>query len=295
MMLNIYTSPERIAFEKSLTYYQSAYFQSQTYNQFTAYSTEQLFLPLDIIGESAISIPKSPFGSVVLIDHAADLQTFISEVKKDLKEKGVSELVIHHPCEIYKDYPAVNVLEKLGAQLLFNDSNQHILLNEKWEDTIHQMQVRKLKALQDEGFTFRKMEKDELETAYKFLAVCRQTQGLQINIGWEHLQKLSEKLPGKYECFGVFREGKISALCISVNVTEDVAYYYLPATSPMFRNQSPMVMLIAGMVEHYRDEGYKYLDLGVSSIEGRTQETLKIFKERMGGVSTTKPTLKFLL
>ncbi|MEM7298951.1 MAG: GNAT family N-acetyltransferase, partial [Bacteroidota bacterium] len=115
-------------------------------------------------------------------------------------------------------------------------------------------------------------------------------QGLQINISWSLLNTLAKKMPTTYECFGVFRGDKISAICIAVNFTNEVAYYYLPGTSPMFRNQSPMVLLIAGMVDYYRKKGFRYLDLGLSSVQGQAQETLRLFKERMGAEETDKPT-----
>ncbi|MEQ9007290.1 MAG: GNAT family N-acetyltransferase, partial [Ekhidna sp.] len=186
-------------------------------------------------------------------------------------------------------------LLKSGFSLSFRDVNQQIELTSDWEDRIHKMQQRKLQSLKADGFQFRKMKENELETAYKFLTVCRQAQGLQINISLEQLQTQNENLPSKLECFCVFRDEKISALCIAVNVTSDIAYYYLPATSPMFRNQSPMVLLIAGMVDYYREKDFKYLDLGVSSIQGKPQETLMKFKERMGAEVSDKLTLELSL
>lgn len=292
MSINIYTTPQEITAELPAVYYHKSYFQTQTYQDFIAFSDDNFFIAFDQISEMAISIPKSPFGSI-FCQRVENAEGFINSVLNNLKESGIQKIFITHPPSIYDHFLKEHELTKSGFKQAFLDINQHIVLNEDWEDSIHKMQKRKLESLRNDGFEFRKMRNDELEIAHKFLTVCRQAQGLQINIPWEHLRMLNERLPGKYECFGVFREGKISALCIAVNVSDEVAYYYLPGTSPMFRNQSPMVMLIAGMVNYYQKSGFKYLDLGVSSIEGKPQETLKMFKERMGAVITKKPALTY--
>ncbi len=292
MSLYVHTAIDEIPKDLSLTYFQRGYFESQTYNQFICYSNDDFFVPFDITQHSAISIPRSPFGSFIRRNNNMDgIQAFATDILADLKSRKVNELEIHHPSEIYHLSPFVGDLKNLQLEVAFNDINQHIELSADWEDSIHNMQKRKLQSLISEGFEFRKMEKNEFETAHKFLSVCRQAQGLQINIDWNHLKNLIDRLPDAYECFGVFRGDKMSAVCIAVNVTNQIAYYYLPATSPMFRDKSPMVLLIAGMVEYYRNKGFKHLDLGVSSFEGKAQEPLRIFKERMGALETSKPTL----
>ncbi|WP_424963555.1 GNAT family N-acetyltransferase [Ekhidna sp.] len=290
MSINIYSSPKEVITENPILFYQYGYLTSQAYCNFIAFSDENFFIAFDQIDNVAISIPRSPFGSIFYRYEGIGAEGFIEAFTDQLRNKGIEKIQITHPSEIYARFVSVSTLVKSGFDQIYSDINQHIPLDLNWEDSIHKMQKRKLESLINDGFEFRKMERSELETAHKFLTVCRQAQGLQINISWEQLKKSSDELPEKYECFGVFRDSKISALCIAVNVSSEVAYYYLPGTSPMFRNQSPMVMLIAGMIRYYRERGFKYLDLGVSSIEGKSQEPLKIFKERMGGIESKKPT-----
>ncbi|MEP0987694.1 GNAT family N-acetyltransferase [Ekhidna sp.] len=296
MLLNIHNTFEEVPDNLSLAYFQKGYFRSQSYSTFKSYCSEDFFIPFDITPEKAISIPRSPFGSFFCrSNEIKDPKYFIERVRDDLIKHGVNNIEIIHPSSIYRSFLSTEIIQSTGFNIEFEDINQHIDLSEEWVESIHNMQKRKLDALQSEGFEFRKMEKNEFETAHKFLSVCRQAQGLQINISWEHLNNLIMELPDAYECFGVFREDKISVLCITVNVTTDIAYYYLPATSPMFRDKSPMVLLISGLVSYYRSKGFKQLDMGVSSFQGKPQETLRIFKERMGAKETVKPTFKLVL
>ena len=138
------------------------------------------------------------------------------------------------------------------------------------------------------------MEDHELEMAHQFISACRQVQGLAINIEWNHLKNLNDAT-NAYESFGVFREAKLSAVCITVKASDEVAYYYLPATSPTFRTESPMVMLIEGMADYYKNKGFQSFDMGVSSLLGKPQESLLLFKERMGALRSEKSTFSLAI
>ena len=278
-----------------VVYFSKEYLNTQNHPKILIAESDQFLLPLSIEGNLALSIARSPFGSLFTKRSYSknDLRNFLESIIKSLKSLNVERLQLKHPSPIYSNFPDLNELTSMGFEVIFKDINQHVELDKNWESSIHSMQKRKLKSLIEEGFAFQ--ETDDFETVYNFIKVCRQTQELQVNIEWDHLQSLTRLLPNKYQCFTIEREGKLSAVCIAVNVTTEVAYYYLPATSPLFRSQSPMVLLIAGMVDYYRTKGFKYLDLGVSSIEGIPQKTLQLFKERMGGKLKEKAFLELSL
>ncbi|MEP1095472.1 MAG: GNAT family N-acetyltransferase [Cyclobacteriaceae bacterium] len=285
----VHASTDSLDNDFPVLYFKKEYLKIQEHSDLLCYENEQFFLPIALDQGLAISIPRSPFGSFFLKDNC-ELDVFLSfvnQVKNDLKSRGVSHLNLIHPPKNYTGYIREDWLASAGFAKKFSDINQHIPLHSNWEDEIHEMQRRKLTALENEGFEFKKMDADELEKAHQFVKVCRIAQELSINISYEILKQLSDQTEA-YDLFGVFRDNKISALCIAARVTKKTAYYYLPATSPMFRSQSPMVLLIAGMVAYYRSAGFESFDLGISSIEGRPQETLRIFKERMGASELTK-------
>jgi len=287
----IRTSPDYNKFHATYPIYlTSEYLECQEYENFLEYESDCFLFQCSINEGVATSISKSPFGSIYVknVFNKEQLINFLCMVESDLKEKNVSKLIIKLPSSIYQSFIDGTYYTSNGYDLMFEDINQHIILNDEWETSIHQMQKRKLNSLKNEGFEFRKLESEELEIAHQFITACRLSQGLEINIAKDLLLKLNNATSA-YDVFGVFRDQKMSSVCICVKVTSEIAYYYLPATSPLFRNKSPMVLLIAGIVDHYYQSGFKYFDLGISSIEGKTQETLKIFKERMGGINTLKP------
>ena len=277
-----------------LLYFKSGYFNSQQHETLICYENNKFFFPLSNDGQTAISIPRSPFGSFFKKEECTlnEFESFFSNLKDDLHKRQIETLKVTHPSMIYDSFIEEEWFHKVGFQENYSDFNQHIDL--KNELNLHKMQERKLETLNREGFTFQKLPTEQLKTAHQFVKVCRMAQGLEINIPFETLNQLFQETKS-YDIFAVIRDEKISALCISARVTDKVAYYYLSATSPMFRNQSPMVLLIKGMVDYYRDEGFETLDLGVSSVMGKPQETLILFKERMGGMETTKKTFQLSL
>jgi len=270
-------------------YFSREYLSIQDHQQIIIAEDDFFLVLFSIKGQTAESISKSPFGAfwVKKSFNEPALDSFQQSLINALRRRKVTKVEIRQSPSLYAGFVDSERLSALGYTEVFEDINQHIPLSSNWQDEIHTMQRRKLKSLREEGFEFK--VSDDLKIIYQFIKVCRQTQGLEINITWEHLEKLKSQLPEKYTCFVVERSGRIAAVCIAVTVTDEVAYYYLPATSPLFRTQSPMVLLLAGMVDYYRSKGFKYLDLGVSSIEGKPQETLILFKERMGGIVTKKP------
>lgn len=275
-----------------VVYFKIPYLKFQQHENINIFKNDHYFIPFSIDNQCATSIDKSPFGSFIRFNNALPKTfiTFENEIINILQFNKLEQIVIRHPSPIYSDFVDSSDISKVGYDTLYNDINQHIVLTDDWEGQIHLMQSRKLKSLKNDGFEFKKIPQADLKLAHQFLAICRQTQGLQINISYEKLQKLCTLLPNTYELFGVYREEKLSAVCITVNATSNIAYYYLAGTSPLFRSQSPMVLLIAGMVEYYRNKGFQYLDMGVSSFEGNSQETLRLFKERMGAVESIRPT-----
>ena len=282
---------DQLIHEVPLLYYSKSYLKSQQHDQFVCYESQNFFFPVSIVDSSAISIPRSPFGSFFSgkkSDQNAFSQ-FLDAVKKDLKSRNIKKLTIYHPPSIYAGFVSEKWLRHTGFKKDFSDINQHICLNSTWKEGIHKMQARKIEFLAQEGFEFRQIGAEKIDIVYQFILACRQVQGLNINISLALLQKLSDTTQA-YHLFGVFRENNMSSVCVSVKITDKIAYYYLPATSPTFKSHSPMVLLIAGMVGHYRSRGFEYLDMGMSSIRGQPQEGLKVFKERMGARETPKAT-----
>lgn len=233
------------------------------------------------------SLSNSPFGGVT----GKDGVDFLRETGKKFKSMNVKSLSITCPPPFYQNFLPPNEYHKAGFQKLYSDINQHIDLTNNID--FHSMELRKLKKAQQSELLFNPSE--DIEEIHRFLSKCRQQQGLKINIDNKKLTQLFETFPNKYKAFKVSWKDQIIASLITVNVTEDIVYYFLPGSDKSFNHLSPMVFLVNQLIQILRSDGKKILDLGVSSVQGDKQEGLHLFKSRLGAIDTDKPTFQLNL
>ena len=125
---------------------------------------------------------------------------------------------------------------------------------------------------------------------HKFINQCRRQQGLSINISLDDLTGSVNAMPKVYQAFAIQLDGEMIAATIIVNVTNKVAYNYLPASDKNYHHLSPMVMLMIELYDYLRLSGFTTMDWGVTSVNGHTQQSLASFKEAMGAKRTFRST-----
>ncbi|MFT4785467.1 MAG: lipid II:glycine glycyltransferase (peptidoglycan interpeptide bridge formation enzyme) [Cyclobacteriaceae bacterium] len=235
-----------------------------------------------------ISVPYSPWGgffSTSITNHD-DFNGLLLLLKSEGQKSGVTELVIKQPPMIYAHQISAEYLMQKGFKIIQQEHNQFIDLTKPIK--LHAMEKRKLDALSDAYIVEPSTAWDKL---HNFIASCRSQQGLSINVTLDRLNSLIKLFPTKYDGWVIKKGTKIISACITVQVTPTHIYYYLPATDYAARAQSPMVSLLVHMIDHYSAIGFRFFDLGQSSINGIKQEGLFAFKERMGAKDTPKNTL----
>ena len=247
------------------------------------------YIPLEINNQEAKSLPFSLFGSIFCTESDFS-HTTLDLLFQWLQSNGMKSLEVTHPAEIYSDFIDGEAYLPF-ANNIKSDYNQHLVLDENIVARMHNMEKRHWNHRENITITF----SDDYSEAHDLLKQCRTAQGLEINISKEKLMALSRAFPERYEIMLARISDEIAAVVIFVKVTSEVVYYYLPGTISAFRKQSPMVPLLTSACFHYRKRGFKYLDLGISSLNGRKQEGLFGFKERMGAVKTNKVTYYFNL
>lgn len=240
-----------------------------------------------LVKMTAYSLPMGLFGSFQKKKRVAtypEFESFWVEVKKELLIEKISRVELTHPSDMYRNFVAAEWLSEVGFSIMYSDINHHIPLS---SFSLHKMEQRKLSALNEGNFTVEKMDAKDLKLVYAFLKECRAEKGLKVNVSFEKLEQLVKKFPDRYDLF-VGKLGKeMASAAITLKCSDEVAYYFLPGTLERYKKASPMVGLLDGIVRFYA-KSMKTLDLGVSSIEGKPQEGLIAFKERMGGIKSSK-------
>jgi hypothetical protein len=236
-----------------------------------------------LVDDIWMSLPFCPFGGVECIEDY-DIEAFLSFSMQRFGSEEKIKLVEAPFFYRNHDLP----LESVGWNKYCSEINHHINLQEPI--IIKSMQLRRLKKCRDAGFVFKKVNPDAFNAKvwHSFIEVCRQQQGLQININYDDFAMAIASLPDKYDFFGVWDGSKLIAATVVVHVTSKAVYNYLPASTKDYHQYSPMVMLMLEVVDYFKKAGVAYFDLGVSSINGKAQQGLCAFKESMGGIRSEK-------
>jgi hypothetical protein len=241
------------------------------------------------IENSLMSIPYAPWGSFLVLDKydEKDFEKLIQEINQYGRSESVEKIVIKHPPPIYTHSIPLQRLRKIDITSR-REINQHINLINR--PSLHTMEKRKLSKCK-RRFTFSRW--NHPGDVHDLIKKWRTEKGIPLNIDKKHLFNLFQKKPSHYDCWAVLDNQEPIALCVCIQVTSDVVYYFLPATAPSHQKSSPMVFLINEICNYYSMHGFSILDLGQSSINGNVQQGLFEFKKRMGAETSYKPTFEW--
>lgn len=284
----------------NLLFYQPEYLNAQNYENliaFTAYNQSKLtaVIVFNCKNDVATSLNNSPFGSISITANLSKeiLQQFLDFIKKELADDSIRKMEITLPSHIYDHFISFEFWQSEGFQIKVEETNQHLIVGAGFETGLHQMERRKLRKLRGGKIKFgmEPSSTDVITECHEFITACRKDQGLSINIDLERLKALSFGLDRKYDFFTARSGDVLVAAAITCRVSQDYLYYYLPGTDYRYRKESPMVGLVERIYHECARRKIKYLDLGISSVEGLLQQGLYDFKKRLGASETLKPTV----
>lgn len=267
-------------------FYHPSYLDSQKHDEVRLFEDDCFRVFFSIEDVKATSLSRGLFGSFEQKQTCNQKQfsAFANDVILKLGEEDIQKVEVVHPPEFYKGFVMADWLSETGFSEMYADTNHHIELA---NFRMHQMELRKLEKLRRGKLEVRVLSNNQLSYVYNFLAQCRNEKGLELNISFEKLEELLGSFPERYSMFGAFLRDELMSAVIMVQVNEEVVYYYLPATLEAFRKESPMVGLIDYVVDYFKSK-VKYIDLGISSEQGKPQTGLIAFKDRMGGIMNSK-------
>lgn len=284
----------------NLLFYQPEYLNAQNYENliaFTAYSQSKLaaVIVFNCKNGIATSLNNSPFGSITTTSSLSKemLQQFVAFIKKELANESIRKMQITLPSKVYDHFISLEFWQSEGFQIKVEEINQHLIVEADFKTGLHQMERRKLKKLHAGKIKFgiEPSSTDVIAECHEFITECRQDQGLSINIDLDRLKTLSFGLGANYDFFTARSGEVLVAVVITCRISQDYLYYYLPATDYRYRKESPMVGLVEQIYQECARRKIKYLDLGISSVEGCLQQGLYDFKKRLGASQTVKPTV----
>jgi len=291
------------AYERWLFHYSGHLHLQSPGNWITFYAinnthhTIDAHLNVHVDGSLAVSPLRAPFGSYQFVStiKPVTLYKFLEFTLARLHEQGVNEFTITNPPAAYLP----GMIDLLTTFLLNNEFEvceaevgTFLRVNEDFRDGLSRRESRCLRKAERAGLKFRVVPTHELEAIYTFVLACRTERGYDLSIDWETLRKTVETFPDRFLLFGVMHDSILAAASIAINVGNGVLVNFHPAHPRDYDHLSPVVMLLDGMINYGRENGYRLLDLGTSAIDGEPNFGLLDFKLGVGGIPTTKFTFR---
>ena len=251
---------------------------------------------------SRISIAHGTFGSIELNNKTSYslLSGFFKIVIEYFKEKSVQSIVIRHYPDFYDPDNSPNIcsaLSHIGFHIKTIDINHHLdTQNNSFSDLINKMEKRQLRRCMDKELKFNQGNFSDAERVYERISAFRKAKSIPLTYSWQDFKNCLEKMPDHYSVFYVTDNiQEIIAATLLVRITDKILYYFFPADNPDRKSISPMLFLMNGIYSYAYEHHYQYIDLGVSSANGKPQPGLIQFKENIGGKPSTRLTFELVI
>lgn len=187
----------------------------------------------------------------------------------------------------------IQLIEKLGGSLLFNDSSFHIAVDDWNLNQLSKGNRKKIRQCQAQNVQFCQGSIDDLPQIYDLILRNRISKGVTPSISFEQLVTAMRTFPNEYQLFALNLADDLIASAVTVMITPDIRYVYMWADNDNFRILSPVAMLCKEIVEDSQKNGINIVDLGTASVAGVLDPGLARFKLNLGAIHTPKPTFEF--
>ncbi len=245
---------------------------------------------------------RSPYGSFVFSKELLPklLREFVAFTELKLKEKGVQNLLLKNPPDIYAPAESkllYSVLTETGYEVKMDETSAVIIITqEKFESILHRSERKRLRKCKESGLRFQQVSINDLPEVYQFLAACRDEKGYALSMSLDELRKVVGVFVNYFFLTTVTVDNAVAAANISILVNEHVLYNFYHDHKSLYDSLSPVVLLNEGLYEFCQQKKISLLDLGTSNAGGQLNESLLNFKLRLGAQPSRKLTFvkKFL-
>ena len=241
---------------------------------------------------------KSPFSAPFGGFHFTHEELFISEIDNFLEELksyvfsiGCKKIELKLPPDIYHpsfNAKMINALLRSDFKLAIPEISSLVYL-EQFSDGFYNYSTRKKynQALRNELSFNSILKREEKIAAYEIIVENRSRNGRPIYMKFDDLEAIGKLWP--IDFFRVDdKEGQMVASAILYQNHPQIVYAVFWGDSEYGRTLGSMDFLIFNLWKYYKEIGYKYIDLSISTESGIPNEGLLRFKEIHQSVSTLR-------
>ncbi|MEO9967558.1 MAG: GNAT family N-acetyltransferase [Reichenbachiella sp.] len=257
-------------------------------------STSELILSIhfQILNQKAVSLWEAPFGGIESSKYSdpSVLFGFMNYIFDQLRSKNIKEIIIKSAPDFHRKFQHnPEFFTEKNFEIYGTDINHHLVITEADpSEHFSTMQKRRLKKSLSANFECRHEDSSRLDTLYSFITKCRKQKNHEMPVSFDRLAEAIQKLPDTYHLISIYDGNQLIAATVSVAVSKDVLYNFMPASSRSHDTYSPMVLLIDQLYRYGREHDFKVLDLGTSMTGSELNFSLIAFKERMGGIESKR-------
>lgn len=252
-------------------------------------------IPFVCSDNTASSLPKSPFGAIKAVADIKKntLQYFTEHLVSQLQKQGIHTINITSFPRIYNahlfDISHETFLD-IGFTINVMNTSQYLPVDGEFRTSIKASEKRYLNNATKKGYVFRELTLDNLSQAYELIKDSRENKGYPVTMSFEDLKTTIARFPHNYLIFGLYHHDVLIATSVCIRVNSQILYTFYIGDNIDFRKSSPVVPLIHNIYKYAGDNGFKILDLGLSTENGKVNKGLFHFKESLGALTTEKPT-----
>lgn len=245
--------------------------------------------------EMAYSPLRATFGGVEFSEEISEesLFQFLEEIILNIE---VESIKINTYPEGYLAHTQIQKLEnhlfKLGFEISITEQNYEIAITQKsfYETTISIRAKQLLRKSIKKGFSFQEVLEPDFSEIHAFIARSRERKNRPMTMNLEQFESHFTLFPKNFQIFSVTDSTRLITVGVTIKINEEIVYTFYLAYDEEYSKESPIIFLLSGIYEHFQQQDFKILDLGIASANGILNEGLANFKRSLGGISSLKKT-----
>ena len=245
------------------------------------------------------SHPGASFGGFVFLkpNRLKETRDMIELLLQYTKSHSFDSVIITHLPQVYLKQPSDYlsfVLQELGFQYKNREISSILALGKSIE-YIHEKFstpcIRAIRKAKKHNITIR-MSDDYAA----YFEILKNNLSARHNVAPTHsleeIERLAALFPKRIHLFGAFVEQKLIAGIVMFDVSPQTTLAFYISHDPKFQEFRPVNLLFYHIAEWAIARRFKYLDFGIFTVNGRSNNGLARFKESFGATGIFRDTLE---
>jgi len=223
------------------------------------------------------------------------LEIFIKHLLNYMKLNGAIKINILLPPLIHNlpfNSIILNILIRLGF-VIKNHELGYIMEVDKisFIEKISYGSQKKIKQCIRDGFLATQEKHINITKIYSVIKESRERLGIKVSLTLNELNQMISIFPDKFHLFSISKAANLDqtyAAAVCIALTDKILYVFYWGDINNKSTYSPIVLLAQYIYTFCQNNGFNYLDAGVSTLQGEPNYGLMQFKKNLGFMESIK-------